>query len=80
MPGYGDNLGPAKRSGMSPQKREALILEHTPLIRFVAGRIAMRLPSRWTTGGRGGGLSDAVDSSSPEEGSQYLRRFRSRSP
>ncbi len=45
MPGYGDNLGPAKRSGMSPQKREALILEHTPLIRFVAGRIAMRLPS-----------------------------------
>ena len=28
-----------------PAKREALILEHTPLIRYVAGRIAMRLPA-----------------------------------
>jgi RNA polymerase sigma factor for flagellar operon FliA len=33
------------RAKMSGAEREALILEHTPLIRYVAGRIAMRLPS-----------------------------------
>lgn len=40
----GNNLTPP---GMGPdaKKREELILEHTHLIRYVAGRIAMRLPS-----------------------------------
>lgn len=40
----GNNQG-GHAQGIDPQKREELILEHTPLIRYVAGRIAMRLPA-----------------------------------
>lgn len=42
---YGENQPPPNAGGLSPKQREELILEHTPLIRFVAGRIAMRLPA-----------------------------------
>lgn len=42
---YRDNSRSRSKAGFSPEEREALILEHTPLIRYVAGRIAMRLPS-----------------------------------
>lgn len=52
-----------------PAVREAIILEHTPLIRYVAGRIAMRLPAHvvlddlWSAGVLG--LIDAVDKFDP---------------
>lgn len=57
------------RARMSPEEREALILEHTPLIRYVAGRIAMRLPSHVVLDDLMSagvlGLIDAVDKFDP---------------
>ena len=45
MRGYGENHEPAPQGNLDPKKREELIVENAPLIRFVAGRIAMRLPA-----------------------------------
>ncbi len=57
------------RARLSPEEREALILEHTPLIRYVAGRIAMRLPSHVVLDDLMSagvlGLIDAVDKFDP---------------
>lgn len=53
-----------------PSVREELILEHTPMIRYVAGRIAMRLPSHVVLDDllSAGvvGLIDAVDKFNPD--------------
>ena len=45
MRGYGEQHEPAPQGNLDPKKREALIIENAPLIRYVAGRIAMRLPA-----------------------------------
>ncbi|HID97181.1 MAG TPA: sigma-70 family RNA polymerase sigma factor, partial [Thermodesulfobacteriaceae bacterium] len=37
-----DFFGSGKK--LTPEKREELILKYTPLIKYVAGRLAMRLP------------------------------------
>lgn len=56
---------------MSPQEREALILEHAPMIRYVAGRIAMRLPAHVSLDDLMSagvmGLIDAVDKFDPKQ-------------
>jgi RNA polymerase sigma factor for flagellar operon FliA len=58
-----------------PAAREALILEHSPLIRYVAGRIAMRLPAHvplddlMSAGVLG--LIDAVDKFDPSKKVQF---------
>ena len=56
---------------MSPQEREALILEHAPMIRYVAGRIAMRLPAHVALDDLMSagvvGLIDAVDKFDPKQ-------------
>ena len=43
MKAYAKATHPGGR--LSPQERERLILDYSPLIRYIAGRIAMRLPS-----------------------------------
>ena len=62
-------------SKLDPQAREELILEHTPLIRYVAGRIAMRLPSHIQiddlTSAGVLGLIDAVDKFDPDKKVQF---------
>ena len=60
---------------LDPQVREDLILEHTPLIRYVAGRIAMRLPAHIQiddlTSAGVLGLIDAVDKFDPDKKVQF---------
>lgn len=59
------------KAGFSPKEREELILEYAPTIRFVAGRIAMRLPSHVAIEDliSAGvlGLIDAVDKYDPDK-------------
>ena len=75
MNGYGGKSGGVGRSLLSSEEREALILEHTPVIRFVAGRIAMRLPAHvplddlYSAGVLG--LIDAVDKFDPEQNVKF---------
>ena len=65
----------ASSSKLDPKVREELILEHTPLIRYVAGRIAMRLPSHIQiddlTSAGVLGLIDAVDKFDPDKNVQF---------
>ena len=69
MSSYRKGESRPNRARMSPEEREALILEHTPLIRYVAGRIAMRLPSHVVLDDLMSagvlGLIDAVDKFDP---------------
>ncbi|KIX13524.1 FliA/WhiG family RNA polymerase sigma factor [Dethiosulfatarculus sandiegensis] len=75
MTGYGDNIPHSTKAGLTPREREELILEHTPLIKYVAGRIAMRLPSHiylddlMSAGVLG--LIDAVDKYDPGKKVQF---------
>jgi len=75
MNGYNDKDPRPSKAGYDPAQREALILEHTPLIRFVAGRIAMRLPSHvpledlYSAGVLG--LIDAVDKFDPRQNVKF---------
>lgn len=75
MQGYGGKDGSAQRGRFSPAEREELILEHTPLIRYVAGRIAMRLPAHVPLDDliSAGvlGLIDAVDKFDPEQNVKF---------
>jgi RNA polymerase sigma factor for flagellar operon FliA len=63
------------RAKTDPKVREELILEHTPLIRYVAGRIAMRLPSHVSLDDLMSagvlGLIDAVDKYDPAKKVQF---------
>lgn len=63
------------KAGFSPKEREELILEYAPMIRFVAGRIAMRLPSHVSVEDliSSGvlGLIDAVDKYDPEKNVKF---------
>ena len=65
----------ASRAGFTPAEREALILEHTPIIRFVAGRIAMRLPAHISLDDLMSagvlGLIDAVDRFDPAQNVKF---------
>lgn len=67
----------AKLTGgrLDPQAREELILEYAPLIRFVAGRIALRLPSHLSLDDliSAGvlGLIDAVDKYDPNQNAKF---------
>lgn len=60
---------------LEPEERERLILEHSPLIRYVAGRIAMRLPSHLSLDDliSAGviGLIDAVDKYDPSRNAKF---------
>ncbi len=71
-PYSGSQTSPGK---LDPKAREELILEHTPLIRYVAGRIAMRLPSHIQiddlTSAGVVGLIDAVDKFDPDKKVQF---------
>jgi len=73
-------LGAYARTGhpgghLSPAEREALILEHSSLIRYVAGRIAVRLPPHLSLDDliSAGvlGLIDAVDKYDPSRNAQF---------
>ena len=63
------------KAGFTPAEREALILENTQIIRYVAGRIAMRLPSHvplddlMSAGVLG--LIDAVDKFDPAQNVKF---------
>lgn len=63
------------RAGFTPAEREALILEYAPIIRYVAGRIAMRLPAHVSLDDliSAGvlGLIDAVDRFDPEQNVKF---------
>ncbi|MBI5521260.1 MAG: FliA/WhiG family RNA polymerase sigma factor [Desulfarculus sp.] len=75
MNGYTDKDPRPSKAGYDAAEREALILEHTPLIRYVAGRIAMRLPSHvpledlYSAGVLG--LIDAVDKFDPRQNVKF---------
>ena len=75
MNGYTDKDPRPSKAGYDAAQREALILEHTPLIRYVAGRIAMRLPSHvpledlYSAGVLG--LIDAVDKYDPRQNVKF---------
>lgn len=60
---------------LDPKERERLILEYSPLIRYVAGRIAMRLPSHLSLDDliSAGvlGLIDAVDKYDPSRKAKF---------
>ena len=60
---------------ISPEMRERLILEYAPLIKFIAGRIAMRLPPHLSTddliSAGALGLIDAVDKYDPDRNAQF---------
>jgi RNA polymerase sigma factor for flagellar operon FliA len=75
MNGYSENPDGSTKHRLSPQAREELILEHTPLIRYVAGRIAMRLPAHISlddlTSAGVLGLIDAVDKFDPNKKVQF---------
>ncbi len=75
MDGYGDKDRRMSRAGFTPAEREALILEHTSLIRYVAGRIAMRLPAHVSLDDllSAGvlGLIDAVDKFDPGQNVKF---------
>ena len=66
---------PENQGNLDAKEREALILEHTPLIRYVAGRIAMRLPAHIAledlTSAGVLGLIDAVDKFDPGKQVQF---------
>ncbi len=71
-----DNQGKINnRAGFSPAEREALILEYAPVIRYVAGRIAMRLPSHVSLDDLMSagvlGLIDAVDRFDPAQNVKF---------
>jgi RNA polymerase sigma factor for flagellar operon FliA len=72
---YVENGQEVTQGGLDPKAREALILEHTPLIRYVAGRIAMRLPAHVSlddlTSAGVLGLIDAVDKFDPGKKVQF---------
>jgi len=72
--GYPRSAGQNK-AGLSDQEREALILEYAPLIRYVAVRIAMRLPSHVSLEDliSAGvlGLIDAVDKYDPDKNVKF---------
>lgn len=63
------------RAGFSLEEREALILEYAPTIRYVAGRIAMRLPSHVSLDDLMSagvlGLIDAVDRFDPSQNVKF---------
>jgi RNA polymerase sigma factor for flagellar operon FliA len=63
------------RAGFTHAERDALILEHTPIIRYVAGRIAMRLPSHVSLEDLMSagvvGLIDAVDRFDPAQNVKF---------
>jgi RNA polymerase sigma factor for flagellar operon FliA len=65
----------SSRAGYTPAEREALILEHAPIIRYVAGRIAMRLPAHISlddlTSAGVLGLIDAVDRFDPSQNVKF---------
>ncbi len=75
MNGYTDKDPRPSKAGYDAAQREALILEHTPLIRYVAGRVAMRLPSHvpledlYSAGVLG--LIDAVDKFDPRQNVKF---------
>jgi RNA polymerase sigma factor for flagellar operon FliA len=66
---------PARTSKKLPVKRSDLIVKYTPLIRFIANRIAVRLPSHIdiddmiNTGVLG--LMDAIEKFDPERGVKF---------
>lgn len=77
--GYGTsdpyNDAPPTKAGFSAREREELILEYAPVIRYVAGRIAMRLPSHIALDDliSAGviGLIDAVDKYDPHKNVKF---------
>jgi len=75
MSGYGESDNRYHQARSDPQVREALILEHTHLIRYVAGRIAMRLPAHVALDDLHSagvmGLIDAVDKFDPDKKVQF---------
>jgi RNA polymerase sigma factor for flagellar operon FliA len=75
MDGYGDKDKRGNRGGFTPAERESLILEHTSLIRYVAGRIAMRLPAHVSLDDLMSagvlGLIDAVDKFDPGQNVKF---------
>jgi RNA polymerase sigma factor for flagellar operon FliA len=72
---YTDKDPRPSKAGYDAAQREALILEHTPLIRYVAGRVAMRLPPHvpledlYSAGVLG--LIDAVDKFDPRQNVKF---------
>jgi len=42
---YSKTAAPKKTSKLDPKKREALIVQHAPLVKRIAAKMAMRLPS-----------------------------------
>jgi len=64
-----------KETGISPVLREQIVLEHTPLIRYIVNRIAVRLPSHidlddlHNTGVIG--LMDAIEKYDPEKNCKF---------
>jgi RNA polymerase sigma factor for flagellar operon FliA len=63
------------KSSADPQAREALILQYSPLVKFVAGRVAVGLPrnvdqSDLVSNGVFG-LIDAIDKFEPERGFKF---------
>jgi RNA polymerase sigma factor for flagellar operon FliA len=60
---------------LDPQERERLILEYSPLIKYVVGRIAVRLPSHLSREDLASagvlGLIDAVDKYNPARQAQF---------
>jgi RNA polymerase sigma factor for flagellar operon FliA len=64
-----------KSTGISPSLREQIVLEHTPLIRYIVNRIAVRLPSHidlddlHNTGVIG--LMDAIEKYDPDKNCKF---------
>ena len=64
-----------KSTNISPSLREQIVLEHTPLIRYIVNRIAVRLPSHidlddlHNTGVIG--LMDAIEKYDPEKNCKF---------
>ncbi len=60
---------------LSPQKREELILKYTPLIRYIAGKLAMRLPPHISMDDLMSsgviGLMDAIEKFDPSKKIQF---------
>ena len=73
--GKADYFKKTGKAGFSSKEREELILEYAPMIRFVAGRIAVRLPSHVaiedliSSGVLG--LIDAVDKFDPNKNVKF---------
>jgi len=71
----GEGVGRQNKAGFSAAERERLILEYAPMIRYVAGRIAMRLPAHVAMEDLIGagvlGLIDAVDKFDPEKNVKF---------